>query len=468
MGGTGGSSTIEQRNGNADLGGTEPAAWSEQTAERVDTFESSDEVARLEALLAARASELSMARHELARTRELLRDAAASFERSAARAADADPSELRRARDAAVVRAIEAEAGRADLAFRLDELLGHIAQPTAAGSLPAPDLGEPLDVLCARLNGTVRGLTSALAETEEVRDSAGARLMLAEQDLAMLASRSRLIERELAEAREQVELEALHSRALTQRIEGSLPVREAAQLGGELAGLRARCDEAERVIAELSKELIIARDTARPGAAAAPESSSGVERNTELERMLAREIEKGREAAAELARVVAERMVLGEELARAQADAAGLRNALAALTHELDAERGAARRGVTEQRTQAERLRDALREARQVLGELSGALERASRPPPPDTRDSYDDTSGEPTQPGMPTYIEAMEGLEELVALRDEHIRSLTTTLQLERDRLRAVERIVAVLEPSAHLLPAAAWAELVELLHRR
>ena len=54
-------------------------------------------------------------------------------------------------RDAAVVRAIEAEAGRAELRFRLDELLGHIAQPTAPGTLPAPDLGLTLDVVCARL-----------------------------------------------------------------------------------------------------------------------------------------------------------------------------------------------------------------------------------------------------------------------------------------------------------------------------
>ena len=50
----------------------------------------------------------------------------------------------------------------------------------------------------------------------------------------------------------------------------------------------------------------------------------------------------------------------------------------------------------------------------------------------------------------MPTYIEAMEGLEELVALRDEHIRSLTTTLQLERDRVRSIERVLQALEPSS------------------
>jgi hypothetical protein len=471
MAGTGGGgSAIEQRSGEANpraAGSADPDSWPER--ERVDSFETSDEVARLETLLAARASELSAQRLELARARGLLRDATQSFLTTAPAAADAaDVGQLRRQRDAAVARAIEAEAGRIEFALRLDELLGHIAQPTGAGTLRAPDLeGEPLDVTCARLKGTVRGLTSALAETEESRDTAGARLLLAEQDLAMLASRAHLIERELAESREQIELESLHSRALAQRLEGSLPEREAAQLGGELAGLRARCDEAERVVAGLSNELVAARQTARPDAGAGSDSEQGAARKIELERMLARETEKGREAAAELARVVAERMVLGEELARAQSDAAGLRNALAALTHELDAERSTAKRGVTEQRTQAERLRDALREARQVLGELSGALDRASQPPPPAT-DGYDDTSGNPTQPGMPTYIEAMEGLEELVALRDEHIRSLTTALQLERDRLRSAERIVSALEPNAHALPAAAWNELVELIRRR
>ena len=120
-----------------------------------------------------------------------------------------------------------------------------MAQTTGAGLLAAADAGaEPLDVVCARLNGTVRGLKSALAEAEESRDSASARLLLAEQDLAMLAGRARMLERELAEAREQIELEALHSRALAQKLEGSLPAAVAARLGGEIAGLRARCDDA--------------------------------------------------------------------------------------------------------------------------------------------------------------------------------------------------------------------------------
>ena len=295
---------------------------------------------------------------------------------------------------------------------------------------------------------------SALAETEEGRDTSGARLLLAEQDLAMLAGRARLLERELAESREQVELESLHSRALAQRVGGSLPAREAAQLGGELAGLRARCDEAERELSMLTHQLIIARDTARPGAGAAPDASANPERNAELERMLARETEKGREAASELARVVAERMVLGEELARAQADAAGLRNALAALTHELDAERGAARRSViVEHRSRAERLRDALREARHVLVSWPARSTRVASHPVPPAAD--DDTPLDRTQPGMPTYIEAMEGLEELVAC-------VTTTSARSRrscsssDRVRAVERIVAALEAERGPLPSA------------
>jgi hypothetical protein len=66
----------------------------------------------------------------------------------------------------------------------------------------------------------------------------------------------------------------------------------------------------------------------------------------------------------------------------------------------------------------------------------------------------------------MPTYIEAMEGLEELVALRDEHIRDLTTKLQLALDRTRAIERGLRALEQSAAgALPAGPWAELLALV---
>jgi hypothetical protein len=454
--------------GEAQPGAANPeTAWGTATVGngRVDTFETSDEVARLEALLATRAEELAAQRAELARVRELLRDATRDFEHAAARAPDtAQVAELRNQREAAVGRALEAEAARVELGFRLDELLGHMAQATLSGGVSAPTepQREPLDVTCARLNGTVRGLMSVLAETEEARDSADARLVLADQDLGVLAGRARLLERELAEAREQIELEAVRSHALAQKLEGSVPARTAARLGGEAAGLRARCDEFERTAETLASALAFAR-----GRTAAPDTVEDSARIPELERMLEHETEKGREATAAHASVLAERMVLREELTRAQADVAGLRNALATLTGELDAERNTGRRGVTEQRARAERLHDALREARHVLGELSGALERASTPPPPEPL-RQDDTSGNPTQPGMPTYIEAMEGLEELVALRDEHIRSLTTALQLERDRVRSIERMVQGLEPSSHLLPTALWTELLQLMNRR
>ena len=195
-----------------------------------------------------------------------------------------------------------------------------------------------------------------------------------------------------------------------------------------------------------------------------------------LKHVVAEETETSHEAASALARAQAETMVLREQLTRVQEETAALRTSLRAREGEQDrggdafeAERAAAQRSVIEQRSRAERSRDALREARHLLGELAGALDRTVRSVHPVTRAADDDAPvDEPTQPGMPTYIEAMEGLEELVALRDDHIRELTTKLQLERDRLRAVERALRALEPNAGSLPSAEWAELLALVQRR
>src|SRR4029078_7837695 len=93
--------------------------------------------------------------------------------------------------------------------------------------------GERLDVTCARLTGTVRGLLSALAETQEGREVSQARLLLAEGDLQDVRTAARSLERELAESREQLELEALRAQRLADQYEGGLEGPAAATLKGE-------------------------------------------------------------------------------------------------------------------------------------------------------------------------------------------------------------------------------------------
>jgi hypothetical protein len=423
--------------------------------------ESADDVARLEELLVERARQLQDQRAALQRTQQLLRAATAGFERTLASVPD--PARLEQQRVAAVTRAIEAEAARAELAFRLDELRGHAVTGTEPGTRAAPaPSGETPEAACARLEGTVHGLSSLLSETEEARDVASARLVLAEQDLALLRARGRDLERELAELREQLELEAMRARGLSQQLEGTLSAREAAELRGELAGACARRDEGERVAEGLLAALDAARESERTARADNERAAAQIQA---LKHGLEQETKTAREAADKLAHALAESAVLRGQLAAAGAAAPAPEPKR---DEQLEAEHGAAQRHAAEQRIRADRFRDALREARHVLGELAGSLERSVSTIPPVPKAPHDDAgaSEHPTQPGMPTYIEAMEGLEELVALRDEHIRDLTTKLQLERDRTRAIERGLRALEQSAAgALPAGPWAELLALV---
>jgi hypothetical protein len=419
-----------------------------------------DEVARLEELLAERARVLQDQRNALQYAQQLLRAATASFERTLVSAPD--PARLQQQRDAAVGRAIEAEAARAELAFRLDELRGHAITTEPVRAVALTSSGEPLDVACSRLEGTVHGLSSLLSETEEARDVASARLVLAEQDLAILRSRAHGLERELSESREQLELEAMRARGLAAQLEGTLTAPAAAELRGELAGACARRDEGERVGEALLAALETAHEAER---AARADNERAAAQIQALKRGLEQEIETGQEAAEKLARALAECVVLREQLATASVAASAAPAPAAPVQNATEPQR--ADQLEAEHRLRADRMRDGLREARHVLGELAGSLERSisTIPPVPKAADGSD-TSEHPTTPGMPTYIEAMEGLEELVALRDEHIRDLTTKLQLERDRTRAIERGLRALEANAAgALPAGPWAELLALV---
>jgi chromosome segregation ATPase len=348
-----------------------------------------EEVEQLEALLGARAKELTEQRAELARLRALLRDAATRLDSSTGAAAEPVIAELRRERDQAVARALESEAARAEIGFRLDEVMGHLA---AAG-----------------VGGTVRGLVSTLAETQESRETAQARLLLAEQDLLELRAEARTLERERAELREQLELEQLKARRMSEHWRGGLDAPAAACLRGERDGLRARSEESERAFA----------------AAAA--------RIAELEQVVAREIAGRGEVGSALAQAQAERMVLLEELERARA---------------------------IKPNPQTERHAEALRAVRAELNELAAALRGAHQ------RKAGRGGLGGPAvgddPEGATTSIEPVGSLELQLAASEARLRHLEA-------RLASAAATVGGLEASA-ASPGAAQqlAALRVLLERR
>ncbi len=105
--------------------------------------------------------------------------------------------------DDAAERALRAEADKADLSFRLDEVRGELAM---AERRCAQEL-EEMQRLEAALRGTVRGLNARLSEVIELHQQTQARLALAEDDRAAAEAQNRRLVRELAESREHLELE---------------------------------------------------------------------------------------------------------------------------------------------------------------------------------------------------------------------------------------------------------------------
>ncbi|MFK7990148.1 MAG: hypothetical protein AB8I08_29280 [Sandaracinaceae bacterium] len=103
----------------------------------------------------------------------------------------------------AVERAVAAEAEKAALQFRLDEVEGALA--VAEGGAVA-EL-EALRRVEAALRGTVRGLNARLAEVTELYQTNEARLALLEDDSRISRDRTTELQRELAETRERLELE---------------------------------------------------------------------------------------------------------------------------------------------------------------------------------------------------------------------------------------------------------------------
>lgn len=228
--------------------------------------EDDEEYAALEASLEERGRELIELRAELARRGTLARDlieelreargaapavhalpiAPVAFERPTERAPEL-PRVDTRALDAAIERAMVAEAARTALEFRVDEISGQLALADRTASQEI----ERLKRVEAQLGGTIRGLHARVAELAEQHQLTQARLALAEDDRAAAEARNRRLVRELAEAREQVELEIARERMAAREqpagadelarlyaLEASAAARE-----GELLGALARARE---------------------------------------------------------------------------------------------------------------------------------------------------------------------------------------------------------------------------------
>jgi hypothetical protein len=432
-------------------------------ADAAEHAELQAEVVRLEGLLAASAADSKNQREEVARLRGLLRDAVAHLDDLALAgpepATASEPSQ-----GEAVARALEAEAARAELQFRLDELMGHMA--LAVGDVGRP--GEPLDVACARLAGTARGLLSALAEMEDGRDVARARLLLAEQDLLWEQAHARDLERELSEAREHAELELVRARGLVAQAELAALAPPIETLRGELAGVQARSLETQRALeaavdafersrssdAQRSQQLSLARAEL---AQLQADRDQKVVNISELNQKLAREIETGREVSSQLGQAAAESIMLREELARARAETSDLRASMAhggaEQGHRLEAlgvDRDRAVRTAAEQQARARRLSDGLMDVRALLGELAVSLGRAIVGGSVSVAiEPQGSASNAPTEPGTPLEIDAIEGLEEQIALRDQRIVALSAELAGERGRVSAAVRTLEALHTS-------------------
>jgi hypothetical protein len=250
---------------------------------------SDDEVASLERLLAEKSREASSLRSELGRHRRLLREA---LERLGT-TTSVELAVLRHSRDAAVQRAIEAELGRAALAFELDETRAELQ------TVPAAEAVREL-----------RGLYSRVAQLEEAEGAQRARLLLADHDREFARLRVQQLERQLVEENERFELTLVRIRKLGEPV----PL-DTSGLRGQLDGLRARMIESEQAFgsaferaADLGRSLGVVQDQLAEIRAESAElavlcQARGVE-ISELGRELGREQQAGRSLQIQLAAAI--------------------------------------------------------------------------------------------------------------------------------------------------------------------
>ena len=229
--------------------------FSRTKREPVVEADDSEEHARLERGLAEAAASLREANAEVERRGVLVRDmveeirelrtaidGGGALESIAAPTASADVgptvaqddlAALRAERDRAVARALDSEAARAEAQFAVDELMGRLVD--LEGYVGDIALRE------ADLEGRSRGLTSRLAEERELRGLEVARRALMEDDLEAARLRVLSLQREVAEVREQLELEMVRARGAPPR-------------GDVVTGLEERLALAEDEVRVLTEE----------------------------------------------------------------------------------------------------------------------------------------------------------------------------------------------------------------------
>jgi chromosome segregation ATPase len=239
--------------------------------------EATREIEALEARLVERARHVRDLEAEVERRGLLVRDAVEEA-RELRRLGGGDPN--------AVERALAAEAARAEAQFQVDELRAQLREcmEGRAGATPTEGLEgragaseaelDRLELREAELTGRVRGLRSRLLEQNELYQLALSRLSLAEATLGEREEAQLHLERELAEAQDQLELALVQARG---RLDGDAYEQRIRELTASEERLSAR-------VGELSNQLVAAQDLAASLEARAPSS------NEELERRDGREL----------------------------------------------------------------------------------------------------------------------------------------------------------------------------------
>ncbi len=406
-------SVVGQTSAPTSATGDAPAGAPPSVADTHGAEEDPD-VRRLEQHLHSRAVELQALRARAARTDGVVRDLMAQLEsagRLEATRAPSSPDEqaLRDAR----ARALESEVARAEAQLRCDEALGHFAE-LQAREQDRQARADQRSTAEAAAVGRERGLRAALAEAEELRDVAFARVTLLDHDLTFAQAARAESTRELAELREQLELHMAQARSLSDRYEHGLDNASTDALLAELTGARMRSAETDRAVSVLGELLAAARADGQEqrrtlGAVRAELSARQTDHRHALssfehvERELARERERVRELAGELARKSAESLALRDELTQAQATGAAARDSMRVLESSMADAEGAL--GQTRERADAALLRSStlhrsLRDARAALVAVQEHL-RALR----ETESVLRDPHGQ-TEPGMPLSFE--------------------------------------------------------------
>lgn len=381
-----------------------------------DTEQLSRDVEQLEAALNARARELLELNAELERRAVLIRDLTARWERNPASVSPPAQSEphvarlakLEAERDAAVARALDAEAAALEARFQIDELAGHLTEAR-------PDPKVMADQLAVH-EGALRGLRSRLAEAEDARYRAEARLMLTEHDLDDARNEADALRRQRLELGERLEMEALRARTAE---------TDWARVRGELMGTRDRADESERAVLALRADGVAAKM-----------------RVEDLQARVSLSLAEREAARGAIQHARAERDAALTEVPELRAQLAALRDELSEREADLAAMK-ASHGDASEAGDRASKLQEALLDARQGLRELSAWLGGegtqgawasttsfeleapvgvSSRPPREDE-----------TLPGVPLHVQAIaavenmavEALEEQLAQKDEQLRAL-------------------------------------------